>query len=525
MILNFLPDIRFTESRTKAITSISSLRTAVIALFAASVLYFPSQAQAPVDVRIALVIGNAAYPGAAALVNTTNDAQAMSQVLRSLGFVVMEIQNASRAQMSDAIAKLQTGLTGKNGVGMLYYAGHGIQMDWRNYMVPIDAKLQSPPDVLAQTVDLTQVLDAFKSAGNRMNIVVLDACRDNPFAVTATGKGLAQFDAPPGTFLAFATAPGNVAEDGEAKDSNGLYTSFLLQELKKPQTKIEDVFKRVRLHVRQKSQGRQIPWESTSLEEDFYFLAPSQRTAVVDAKSRGPEFEIEKAAWDRIKSSTNPEDFFAFLRIFPSGAISEVAQAALNNIQKSNLTTSPTKDAPLQIIGFPRYRLGDMYEFSWKNSVTGVETRRAKFRVTKADENFAEMNGGEAKYTQQGADIIDAAGTVYDPPLTTIPLGEYQIGKKWISRSSATYRSGGKGWIEYEVRVAALEKLTVPAGTFMAYKLDFKYITSDGASGSGSRWHEPDWGLSLKRVTTGVDRGGRITGDTRELISREGKRV
>jgi Caspase domain len=506
------------------LTSIHSLKKASLAILVTLLTYFPSHAQAPVDVRIALVIGNAAYLGTAALVNTTNDAKAMSLALKDLGFTVMEVQNGSKAQMSEAITKLQASLSGKRGVGLLYFAGHGLQVDWRNYMVPVDAKLQTHADVLSQTIDLSQVIDAFKAAGSRMNILVLDACRDNPFAVSATGKGLAQFDAPAGTFLAFSTAPGNVADDGDAKDMNGLYTGFLLQELKKPQAKIEDIFKRVRLSVRQKSQGRQIPWESTSLEEDFYFSPAAQRSAAVDAKTRGPEFEIEKAAWDRIKSSSDPQDYFAFLRIFPSGAISEVAQAALNKIQKTTIATSPAKDAPQQTIGLARYRMGDAYEFSWKNSVTGVETRRAKFRVTKADENFAEMNGGEAKYTQQGADIIDASGTVFDPPITTIPHGEYQIGKKWISRSNTTYRNGGKGWIEYEIKIVALEKVTVPAGTFTAYKLDFSYTANDGSSGSGSRWHEPEWGPSIKRITTGKDRNGRVTGDTRELVSREGNR-
>jgi len=109
----------------------------------------------------------------------------------------------------------------------------------------VDAKISTSADISAQAVDVGSVIDAFKAAGNRMNIVVLDACRDNPFASTASGKGLAQLDAPPGTFLAFATAPGNVAEDGDVKTGNGLYTQFLLEELRRPSTKIEDVFKRV----------------------------------------------------------------------------------------------------------------------------------------------------------------------------------------------------------------------------------------------------------------------------------------
>ncbi len=233
-------------------------------------------AQAPLDIRVALVIGNAAYEGKGALANPVHDAKAMADTLKHLGFSVVELRDAGKSQMSEAIDKVRTSLNGKQGVGMLYYAGHGLQLDWHNYMVPVDARLWRALDVPAQAIDVNAVIDAFKSAGNRMNIVVLDACRDSPFASTGAGKGLAQQDAPPGTFLAYATAPGNVAEDGDERTAdgqpgNGLYTQYLLLELRKPIAKIEDVFKRVRLNVRQRSQGRQIPWESTSLEDDFYF--------------------------------------------------------------------------------------------------------------------------------------------------------------------------------------------------------------------------------------------------------------
>jgi hypothetical protein len=153
---------------------------------------------------------------------------------------------------------------------MLYYAGHGLQLDWRNFMVPVDAKLEEASDVPKQTIDIENVIDVLKKSGTRMNIIVLDACRDNPFAEKASGKGLAQLDAPPGTYLAFATSPGNVAEDGDIAEGNGLFTQYLLKELQRPAS-IENVFKRVRLQVRQKSQGRQIPWDSSSLEDDFAF--------------------------------------------------------------------------------------------------------------------------------------------------------------------------------------------------------------------------------------------------------------
>jgi hypothetical protein len=231
---------------------------------------YSTNAEAPLDVRVALVIGNAAYKNIPALGNATNDAKAMSTVLRKLGFSVVEVVDGDKAQMVKAITQMQMLLQGKQAVGMLYYAGHGLQLDWRNYMVPVDAKLSHASDIASQTVDIENVIDTMKRSATRMNIIVLDACRDNPFAGKASGKGLAQLDAPPGTYLAFATSPGNVAEDGDEATGNGLFTHYLLKELQRP-ARIEDLFKRVRLQVRQKSQGRQIPWDSSSLEDDFAF--------------------------------------------------------------------------------------------------------------------------------------------------------------------------------------------------------------------------------------------------------------
>lgn len=243
-----------------------------LSLLLVGVLFFAysTNAQAPLDVRVALVIGNAAYKNVPALANATNDAKSMSSVLRKLGFNVIEVVDGDKAQMVKAIAQMQTLLQGKQAVGMLYYAGHGLQLDWRNYMVPVDAKLSQASDIATQTVNIENVIDTMKRSATRMNIIVLDACRDNPFSGKASGKGLAQLDAPPGTYLAFATSPGNVAEDGDDNASNGLFTHYLLKELQRP-ARIEDLFKRVRLQVRQKSQGRQIPWDSSSLEDDFAF--------------------------------------------------------------------------------------------------------------------------------------------------------------------------------------------------------------------------------------------------------------
>ena len=274
----------------------SVLKYLIVGLALAS---FASVAQSPQDVRVALVIGNAAYKHAPPLSNSGNDARAMARLLNRLGFKVLEVVDGDRASMNRAIEQMQGQLRGQQAVAMLYYAGHGLQLDWRNFMVPVDAKLEKAEDVPKQTVDIEQVMRVFKGAGTRMNIVVLDACRDNPFSSTAGSKGLAPLDAPPGTFLAFATAPGNVAEDGDEASGNGLFTQYLIKELQKPSS-IENVFKRVRLQVRQKSQGRQIPWDSSSLEEDFAFNDGAKHTLNPDDLTR--EAKEAKERQERLRA-------------------------------------------------------------------------------------------------------------------------------------------------------------------------------------------------------------------------------
>ena len=153
-----------------------------ILLVGCAFLTYSSTAQAPLDIRIALVIGNAAYVSIPALGNSTNDAKSMATILRKLGFQVVEVVDGNKAQMEKAVDDLQVLLKGKQAVAMLYYAGHGLQLDWHNYMVPVDVKLTQASDVPKQTIDIEAVITSFKKATTRMNIIVLDACRDNPFA-------------------------------------------------------------------------------------------------------------------------------------------------------------------------------------------------------------------------------------------------------------------------------------------------------------------------------------------------------
>jgi len=222
--------------------------------------------------RIALVIGNGAYK-AAPLRNPVNDASDIAGALESLGFSVSLKTDTDQRSMERAIRdfgkQLRTG-----GVGLFYYAGHGIQVKGRNYLIPIGAAIESESDVKYESVDAGRVLGKMEDAGNNLNIIILDACRDNPFARSfrSSERGLAKMDAPTGSILAYATAPGSVASDGPGR--NGLYTSALLKHMMTSGVKIEDVFKKVRIEVVNDSGKKQVPWESSSLIGDFYFNSP-----------------------------------------------------------------------------------------------------------------------------------------------------------------------------------------------------------------------------------------------------------
>ena len=281
--------------------------------------------------KVALVIGNGKYKDAPELKNAPNDAKAIAAALNASGFEVTLKLDTGRAELIDAIRAYVHLMEQKKHVGLFYFAGHGVQLEWRNYLLPIDAVIDKIEDVAKQSVDIARLMEGLTKAANPMNVIILDACRENPFgtAKPVAQKGLSQMDAPTQTILAYATSPGNVASDGDG--ANGLYTENLLREIQVPEAKIEDVFKRVRLGVRRKSNGAQIPWESTSLEEDFWFLPPKELKKLSDAEKE-KAFKEELALWERIQKSTDSGPYEDYLRRYPSGDYVELAQVQLDRV-------------------------------------------------------------------------------------------------------------------------------------------------------------------------------------------------
>lgn len=425
--------------------------------------------------RLALVIGNTKYVQAP-LKNPANDAKAIADELQRTGFKVSLQLDAGRGQMVEAIGAFSTELAKSRGVGIFYYAGHGAQLAWRNYLIPVDAVIEKLEDMQTKTIELNSLLVGMTRAKNPMNIIMLDACRDNPFGtrLPIEHKGLSQFDAPLGSLLAYATAPGNTAGDGEG--NNGLYTENLLREMKVPEAKIEDVLKRVRLAVRRQSAGQQIPWESTSLEDDFYFLPPQHIRDLSEIELERI-FDEELAIWEAIKESTDPVPFEDYLRKYPSGKFSELAQFRLDQVLKARgekaITIKVAKDNPFSKGSArvdTRFKVGESWSYREIDLFTKLELRTFTNRVSEITDTEVRFNGGVLVTDLFGNFIKRPPGWQYTGAQFFIQ--EYAVGKRWSTRFRAVTPHGFSSDMEFDFRVVGREQITVPAGTFEAFRVE-----------------------------------------------------
>ncbi|MDH5393226.1 MAG: caspase family protein [Gammaproteobacteria bacterium] len=238
--------------------------------------------------RYALVIGNSNY-AFSPLKNPLNDARDMAKKLRALRYEVTPAYDLNSAQIRQTVASFYKKIKTSNAISLFYYAGHAIQSNNVNYLIPVNAGISNYALLQKQAFSVNELLQAIKTSASQQNIIILDACRNNPFEKTTANKnkrtlaisdkklltlpsGLAPIEAPSGTLIAYATEPGNVASDGSG--NNGTYTAALLKHIAKSET-AEALFKKVRRDVLKASQQRQTPWEHSSLIEKFYFLPPS----------------------------------------------------------------------------------------------------------------------------------------------------------------------------------------------------------------------------------------------------------
>ena len=443
--------------------------------------------------RVALVVGNGAYRDPDdVLKNAVNDAVAMAAQLEAMGFAVTRLVDAKKTVFNEAIEQFSRGI--EKAVGLFYFAGHGFQLGWRNYLVPVDARFVTDADVREQAVDLETLMRGLKRAGNPMNIVILDACRDNPFlADLKSGKGLSQMDAPAGTILAYATAPGNGAADVGNREKNGLYTGHLLSEMRVRDAKIEDVFKRVRLNVRRESGGAQVPWESTSLEEDFYLYPPAQLKKASEAEL-DREYAQQLAAWSQLEPTEAA--IAAYLRRYPSGHFSELAQIRLDAVlarsgekkiaivdSKANPFTAGTVRSRLD------YQVGDEYMYRTIDLYTNVARPGPRLTVSAVNEGEVTFaNGFVSDLLGNSVRMANGRRVVDNQPYPV----EYALGKKWVTRFQVEEGGTVVDEMQLEFKVVARETITVPAGTFDTFRVAGTGWARGGRKREVTHWMAPD---------------------------------
>jgi hypothetical protein len=356
--------------------------------------------------RIALVIGNGGYEAVGALANPVRDADLMVQTLEGLGFEVVVARDADLAGMQAAISDFGRRLrdAGEEATGLFYYAGHGVQSFGRNYLLPVDAALTDAADLSLVSVEAEAVLRQMASARNRTNIFILDACRNNPFPDQAGfgETGLAEMDAPAGTYIAYATSPGRVALDGTG--DNSPFTTALAREIVVPGQPIEEAFKQVRIAVLEATDGAQTPWDTSLLTTDVVLAA---------AVEEDPLQRAARELWEDVRLSDDPVAVMLYLRAYPESRYRAEAEAYLETLVAGQPSgPGPEEMAAFTAAGEAATAAGwEEFVATYPQSVL-VEAARIEMAALAA----------QAAATAPGAVAMTLpARVVFDEPLTDVP--------------------------------------------------------------------------------------------------------
>ncbi len=322
------------------------VRTFIPILALAALLGAASPAVA--ETRVALVIGNSTYAHAPRLANPRNDAELMASSLEGVGFAVTRVLDADQRTMKRAMVEFGRALRSSDAVGLFYYSGHGVQVHGENYLIPVNANIKDLSEVSFEGVNVNEFLATMERAAARINIVVLDACRNNPFASGSRGatRGLARVEAPRGTYIAYATSPGATALDGQS--GNSPYTAALAQAIATPGLSIEQVFKQTRAQVQKATHEQQTPWETSSITGEFFFV-PGSVGSAPSASAPPPRpvtsgREVELAFWNSVKDSDNAASFRSYLQQFPNGAFAGLARLKIEELERP--APAPQPPAP-----------------------------------------------------------------------------------------------------------------------------------------------------------------------------------
>ncbi len=284
----------------------------------------PAQALPGPEQRVALVIGNSNYQNVARLANPDNDAQSVAELLNSAGFDVMAATDLTQNDLIKVVQNFSAKVaeSGPNTVAMVYYAGHGVQVAGENYLIPVDAKVDTPSDLVNNSLRLVDLMATLETIPSRLRIVMLNSCRNNPFPNIDDGRGLAVVDAPLRSIVGYSTSPGAEALDGS--NGHSPYTQAFLTLAREPNLPVEQLFKRIRLNVNHVTQGAQTPWESSSATSDFVFFGDSA-VAATRAPEHGPAVQMASdmpwrsvdQVYDYVLSEGSPDYYQEFLTRFP----------------------------------------------------------------------------------------------------------------------------------------------------------------------------------------------------------------
>ena len=339
-----------------------TFRRIVILVALAGMSCIPAWANS--ESRLALIIGNASYKSSP-LNNPVNDARLMEKVLKDAGFTTIKAENASIREMRRLIRDFGDKLKASGGVGLFYFAGHGVQVRGENFLVSTDSDILNEDEIADDSVNVSVILEKMQTANNRMNLIILDACRNNPFATKSrsASAGLAAISAPSGSLVAYSTAPGSVASDGKGR--NGLYTEYLAKAIAQPGLAVEEVFKQVRSSVRKDSNFQQTPWENTALEGSFFFKAAipvvvalpppppvviAKPELVVVQPSKPDPVVVDMAFWESVKTSQRSGELQAYLTQFPSGVFAVLARMRIDEIKTIAAAPPPPPALPKPVV-------------------------------------------------------------------------------------------------------------------------------------------------------------------------------
>ncbi len=319
--------------------------------------------------RYALVIGNSNYSdGVGKLKNPINDASDMAAMLRKKQFTVNLLKNATKRQMKESINAFNRQLREKGAVGLFFFAGHGVEVDGRNYLIPIGAIIQGEGEVEYESIDAGRVMSGMKIAGNNLNIVILDACRNNPFSRSfrSANRGLKRMSPPKGALILYATSPGEIAADGLGR--NGLFTQYLLKAIDTPNLTVEQVFKTTANNVYQATGKKQLPWQAGVMLGDFYFTG-------------GEPSQEESVFWNIVSQKNTPAYYQAYINKYGVGGLYyQLALLGLNRPSKASAPEPPPSSPQLTIKTNPAGALVRILNIvpKYKN---GIELKPGRYHI------------------------------------------------------------------------------------------------------------------------------------------------